>query len=73
MTQNVTEPVWLKPDEAAALLNISYSSYNRHVYPAVRRGEIRAARLGRLVRINRASLLRWAAAQESEYDTLANL
>lgn len=43
----MTEPKWLSVDEYAAQLRVSRDA----VYDAVRRGEIHAVRVGRLIRI----------------------
>lgn len=48
---------WLSPKAAAALLDMSVSYLYAH---ALKSGELRVARLGRAVRIDRRSLLSYA-------------
>jgi excisionase family DNA binding protein len=50
------EPVWLRPRSAAQLVDLSLSTF--YAGP-MRSGELEIARLGRSVRISRASLLAW--------------
>jgi excisionase family DNA binding protein len=54
-TRTRTQPLLLKPGEAAALLGMGRTSFYEHVMP-----EVRAVRRGRLVLIPRAELESWA-------------
>ena len=51
--RDMQEPTTLSVDEYAALVGVSRDA----VYDAVRRGEIRAVRVGRLIRIPRQPVL----------------
>lgn len=56
------QPVLLHADEAAALLGLGRST----VYRLLQSGELPSIRVGRAVRVPRASLARWIAAQTGE-------
>jgi excisionase family DNA binding protein len=52
-------PSLLRPEEAAAVLGVSKNL----IYEMARRGDIRAVRLGRLVRIPREQLAAWVGGE----------